>query len=53
MAKFDVNYPHVRENADIVAVLAHYDVALSGEGEQRKGLCPFHDDHHPTSEESS
>ncbi|KUO56862.1 MAG: hypothetical protein APF80_13420 [Alphaproteobacteria bacterium BRH_c36] len=43
MTKFDVDYPHVRENADIVAVLAHYQVELNGEGEQRKGLCPFHD----------
>lgn len=43
MTKFDVDYPHVRANADIMAVLAHYQVELSGEGEQRKGRCPFHD----------
>ncbi len=48
MVKFDVDYPHVRQNADIVAVLAHYNVSLKGEGEQRKGLCPFHDDTQPS-----
>ncbi len=48
MARFDVDYPHVRENADIAAVLAHYNVELQGDGEQRKGLCPFHDDTKPS-----
>lgn len=48
MARFDVDYPYVRDNADIVAVLAHYDVQLKGDGEQRKGLCPFHDDTKPS-----
>ena len=48
MAKFDVDYPHVRENADIVAVLEHYDVTLVGQGEQRKGLCPLHESEHPS-----
>jgi hypothetical protein len=41
MANFDVDYAHVRQNADIVAVLAHYKVELNGDGEQRKGCCPF------------
>ncbi len=44
MGRFDVDYPHVRSNADIVAVFAGYNVALRGDGEQRKGCCPFHDD---------
>ena len=44
MAKFDVDFPHVRENADIVAVMAHYNVTLIGDGEQRKGQCPLHSD---------
>ena len=48
MGRFDVDYPHVRQNADIVAVLAHFDVTLIGDGEQRKGLCPFHDDTKPS-----
>jgi DNA primase len=43
MAKFDVDFAHVRQNADIVAVLAHYEIGVDGEGEQRKGRCPFHD----------
>lgn len=48
MTRFDVDYPHVRQNANIVAVLAHYDVELKGDGEQRKGLCPFHEDSKPS-----
>ena len=36
------------KNADIVAVLAHYNVELNGDGEQRKGLCPFHEDKRPS-----
>ena len=48
MTRFDVDYPHVRNNADIVAVLAHYKVALIGEGDQRKALCPFHETDRPS-----
>ncbi len=48
MARFDVDYPHVRQNGDIVAVLAHYKVSLTGEGEQRKGECPFHEGGKPS-----
>jgi DNA primase len=48
MANFDVDYAHVRQNADIVAVLAHYKVELNGDGEQRKGCCPFHDSTKPS-----
>ena len=44
MANFDVDFPHVREHADIVAVMAHYNISLNGEGEQRKGPCPLHED---------
>lgn len=48
MPNYDVDYPFVRQNADIVVVLAHYNVELKGDGEQRKGLCPFHDDNRPS-----
>ncbi len=48
MFKNDVNYPFVKEQADIVAVLAFYNINLLGEGEQRRGLCPFHDDEKPS-----
>lgn len=44
----DVDYPFVRQNADIVAVLAHYNIELRGDGVQRKGLCPFHEDTRPS-----
>jgi DNA primase len=48
MSNFDVDFPHVRQNGDIVAVLTHYGVKLDGEGVQRKGLCPFHEDKRPS-----
>jgi DNA primase len=38
-----VDYAHVRQNADIVAVLTHYKLDLTRNGEQWKGCCPFHD----------
>ncbi|MDH3740387.1 MAG: CHC2 zinc finger domain-containing protein [Hyphomicrobiales bacterium] len=44
MPNYDVDYAHVRQNADIVAVLHHHNVTLSGDGIQRKGQCPFHKD---------
>lgn len=49
MAKeFDVDFQHVRGNADMVAVLAHYGIALTGAGDQKIGLCPFHTDTRPS-----
>ncbi len=48
MPKNDVDFPFVKQNADIVAVLAHYNVSLSGDGVQRRGNCPFHDDKRPS-----
>ncbi|MCG8357074.1 MAG: CHC2 zinc finger domain-containing protein [Kiloniellales bacterium] len=37
-----VDIKYVREHADFAAVLAHYGVALKGDGPQRSALCPFH-----------
>lgn len=48
MARHDVDFQHVRSNADIVAVLAHHNVVLTGDGEQRKGQCPFHEGGKPS-----
>ena len=48
MSNFDVDFPHVRKNGDIVAVLTHYGVKLDGEGVQRKALCPFHEEKRPS-----
>ena len=48
MSNFDVDFAHVRKNGDIVAVLTHYGVTLDGDGVQRKGLCPFHEDKRPS-----
>lgn len=44
MARFDVDFAHVRQHGDIVAVLAHYNVKLIGDGNQRKAKCPLHED---------
>ena len=43
-----VNFDELKAQADFRLVLAHYGLALSGEGEQAKVLCPFHDDVKPS-----
>ena len=40
MSKFDVDFPHVRTNADIAAVLAHYGIELKGKGAQKNLITP-------------
>ena len=47
MARYEVDFQHVRANADIVAVLAHHKVSLQGDGEQRKGQCHCRDSGSP------
>ena len=37
----------IRRRADIATVVGHY-VTLSRQGRSLTGLCPFHDDHHPS-----
>lgn len=48
MRRNDVDFPHIRQHANIEAVLAHYHVSLDGDGKQRRGLCPFHEDEKKT-----
>ena len=49
MAKnYRVDFEAIKARADFRAVLAHYGLALLGQGEQAKARCPFHDDERPS-----
>src|SRR3954468_24890780 len=49
MAKnYRVDFDAIKARADFRAVLAHYGLALLGQGEQSKVRCPFHDDDRPS-----
>src|SRR3954469_17032495 len=49
MAKnYRVDFEAIKARADFRAVLAHYGLALLGQGEQAKVRCPFHDDERPS-----
>lgn len=43
-----IDFQHVRERADILAIAAFYNLKLFGRGAQRKAHCPFHDDRRPS-----
>ncbi len=47
-----IDFRHVREHADFVAVAAHYGITLTRtrgtSTTQLVGLCPFHEDHTPS-----
>src|SRR4051812_41090688 len=49
MAKnYRVDFEAIKARADFRAVLAHYGIALLGQGAQAKARCPFHDDERPS-----
>src|ERR687886_3134701 len=49
MAKnYRVHFEAIKARANFRAVLAHYGLALLGQGEQAKVCCPFHDDERPS-----
>ncbi len=48
MAQQWVNFDHVKQNADISAVLTHYDLGGRRRGDEIKIHCPFHDDRRPS-----
>src|SRR3954447_22278627 len=49
MAKnYRVDFETIKARADFRPVLAHYGLALLGQGEQAKVRCPFHDDDRPS-----
>jgi len=39
-----IDFRYVKQHADFLPVLAHYGVELEGSGDERKALCPFHDE---------
>jgi DNA primase len=43
-----INFDELKARADFRTVLAHYDLAIVGHGDQAKVLCPFHDDSRPS-----
>src|SRR5215212_5181527 len=43
-----INFDDLKAKADFRLVLAHYGLAIVGQGEQAKILCPFHDDARPS-----
>src|SRR4051794_10076556 len=45
---YRVDFEAIKARADFRAVLAHYGLALLGQGEQAKVRCPFHDDERPS-----
>src|SRR3954465_7263393 len=45
---YRVDFEAIKARADFRAVLAHYGIALLGQGEQAKIRCPFHDDERPS-----
>src|SRR4051812_14437308 len=43
-----VDFQDIKSRADFRPVLAHYGLALIGQGDQAKIHCPFHDDANPS-----
>jgi DNA primase len=43
-----VDFDHIKRTTDIVRVVASYGIELKKAGKDHVGLCPFHDDHHPS-----
>ena len=47
MGKF-IDFNYVKDNADIDAILAHYDLDTTESGDEMRCCCPFHDDENPS-----
>ncbi len=47
MAQY-IDFKYVRENADIEAILAHYELETNNAGDERRACCPFHEDENPS-----
>ena len=43
-----IDFEYVKAHADFEAVLGFYDIQARGSGDQRRVLCPFHDDEKPS-----
>ena len=44
----NVDFDQIKRTTDIVRVIASYGIELRKSGRDFVGLCPFHDDHHPS-----
>jgi DNA primase catalytic core len=43
-----VDFDQIKRTTDLVRVIEGYGIALKKAGRDYVGLCPFHDDHHPS-----
>ena len=43
-----VDFDQIKRTTDIVRVIEGYGITLKKSGRDYVGLCPFHDDHHPS-----
>jgi DNA primase len=43
-----VDFEQIKRTTDIVRVVTSYGIELKRTGKDHVGLCPFHDDHHPS-----
>ena len=39
-----IDFQYVKQQADFLPVLAHYGLEVEGNGDERKALCPFHEE---------
>ena len=43
-----IDFAYVKQHADFAAILAHYNLTLTGTGDERRCCCPFHEDARPS-----
>ena len=43
-----IDFRYVKQHAEFLPVLARYGIELVGTGDERKALCPFHDENDPS-----
>ncbi len=43
-----IDFRYVKQHANFLPVLARYGVEIEGSGDERKALCPFHDESDPS-----
>lgn len=43
-----IDFAYVKEHADFAAVLAHYNIETTGSGDEKRALCPFHEERKPS-----
>ncbi len=43
-----IDFSFVKENANFETLCKHYNIKLIGSGDERRAICPFHDDENPS-----